>query len=436
MKNLPLLSSIKVEICDRIDMLGMQDSLSERIVKIELLYSYDMSSDLLLSTISAKCPQLKVLTVSNATDVGCPSLLHLAQRCSHLESVTLYDCQVSDRDVVAFCEGASMCRLHTLHIESSGLMLCRNVVHAVASSLTGLKHLSLGKAYPLQSLRLSEWPAWKQSLGDLARNCPGLRTLRLNWETLKVLVDGAEPLVRLFAIEDLTVDGFLEAMNAPEQFKRFASCLAAHLVRSIRRLALYAPPGAQGDAFLRALTQAQRTLHIHAPDRLLESVHFCGCFTLTDAAVVDLISAHPRLHTVRLEDAYQLTNAVLAALCDLGPALQVAAFPHSSLIMSEMADVGTVQLACCCPNLTAIDLTASRNIQDSSIDALAAHCPRLQTCAMTSAALLSFSALQNLCRRCRRLQWLHVSSACVQTEDDERKLQDLYEVSRLKLTVA
>jgi hypothetical protein len=433
------LSGIKMKDNSTSENVYIAAALIGAVVKVEVLISCNMSTELLI-IIARTCPLLKEITVSNAVVVDDLVLEELALRCPALESVKLYDCEVSDSGVLAFCriwsDRTAPSSMHTLHIESSRLMLSREVVDAVARAFTKLQHLSMGKAYPFQSMRSSEWAAWEESLTDLALKCPSLRTLRLNWETLKVLVAGGEPLMRLFAIESLTVDGFLAGMNAPGAFRQFADGLAGGLLGSLCHLTMYAPPGDQGDTFLSALTQAQCALHTRPSDRQLESVHFSGCYQLTDASAVALIDAHPRLHTVRLEDADQLTNAVLAAVSRLGPVAQVVSFPGSSKMGSEAGDSGVARLARRCPNLTELDLSCSPHVLDTSIHALAVHCPRLQTCAVKSAVLLTFSALLDLCRSCRSLQALQVNMKCVQTDANMRSLQDLYDVSRLAVIVA
>jgi hypothetical protein len=423
MKVLPKLTNIKVVADHNLDKAWFTSVLTTKIVEIELLSSSVMCNEL-IGVIAVSCPLLKVITVGNATTVGDPALQELASHCPELESLTLCDCQVSDKGIVAFCERAPMRRLHTLHIEGEDLQLSHGLIREIAAALSNLEHFSVGFAYPYQNFRQAEYHKWKQAFQDLARNCPSLHTLRLNWETLKVLVDGAEHLLWRFPVEDLTIDGFLFTSNAT--FSAFAESVATLLVRSVRRLTMYVPSGEFGDAFLGALTRAQCALHAHAPARLLESVTFRGCIKLTDASVVSLISAHPRMHTVRLEHADLLTNKVLAALATLGDTLRVAALPHSPKLWDLR------QLASHCQHLREVDVAGSREVREASIAALTC-CADLQTCNVVSSKFLTYGVLKMLCVSCHSLQELKVKEGSL-TAAQKRLLQDRHEGARLVIT--
>jgi hypothetical protein len=420
---LPGLSYVKVVDDFDLDKRWFTEVLTRNMVQIELLSSFCMTSDLLIN-IAVACPQLKVITVSNATCVGNRALQALAQNCRDLESVMLYDCEVTYPGVATFCvEAPTLSLVHTFHIEGPNLRLTPEIVRQVACTLTNLRHFSVGGDLLQQSLPLHVSKAFKGAFAQLARNCQGIRTMRLDWETLKVLLGGDAPLLRLFPFEDLTMDGYIVGMNR-ETFGKLATDLAVLLAPSLRRLALNVP-AAYGDAFLSAL----------APCQLLESVHFRACCNLTDVMVMDLIAAHPRLHTVRLEGAEQLTDDVLTALSQLGDTLKVAAFPHSPRMGCNVSDEGAfAELTRRCPNLTEVDLSYSANLRDTSVAALAARCPRLQYCSLAHAARLSFTVLRELCVKCRHLQQLHVSKRCV-AEAQVTELQALHELTRLKITV-
>jgi hypothetical protein len=422
-RELPMLSGIKVVADHNLDKAWFTSILTAKIVKIELLSSNAMSNEL-MGIIALSCPLLKAITVGNATTVGDPALQDLAHHCPELESLTLCDCQVTDKGIMAFCERAPMRRLHTLHIEGAELQLSHGLIREVAAALSNLQHFSVGFAYPYQNFRQAEYHKWKQAFQDLARNCPSLHTLRLNWETLKVLVDGAEHLLWRFPVEDLTIDGFLFTSDAT--FSAFAESVATLLVRSVRRLTTYVPSGEFGDAILGALTRAQCALHAHAPARLLESVTFRGCFALTDAFVVGLVSAHPRLHTVRLEHADLLTNKVLTALATLGDTLRVAALPHSPNLW------GLRQLARHCRYLKEVDVSGSPRVRKTSVAALA-RCANLQTCNVASAEFLRYRVLKKLCVSCQSLQGLKVKEGSL-TAAQKRLLQDRHEGARLVIT--
>jgi hypothetical protein len=420
---LPGLSYVKVVDDFDLDKRWFTEVLTRNMVQIELLSSFCMTSDLLIN-IAVACPQLKVINVSNATRVEDRALQALAQKCHDLESVMLHDCEVTYQGVVTFCvEAPTLSLVQTLHIEGLKLRLTPEVVSQVACTLTNLRHFSVGGDLLQQSLPLHVSKAFKSAFAQLARNCQSIRTMRLDWETLKVLLGGDAPLLRLFPFEDLTVDGYIAGMNS-ETFGRLATDLAALLAPSLRRLALNVP-AAYADAFLSAL----------APCQLLESVYFRACSTLTDAPVMELIAAHPCLHTVRLEGAEQLTDDVLTALAELGHTLKVAAFPHSPLMGCNASDEGGLaELTSRCPNLTEVDLSRSPDVQDTSVAALALRCPRLQSCSFSQAARLSFTVLRELCVKCRHLQQLHVSKRCV-AEAQIAELQALHELTRLKITV-
>jgi hypothetical protein len=237
---LPGLSYIKVVDDFDLDKRWFTEVLTRNIVQIELLSSFCMTSDLLIN-IAVACPQLKVITVSNATRVENRALQALAQNCRDLESVMLYDCEVTYQGVVTFCtEAPTLSLVHTFHIEGPNLRLTPEILGQVVCTLTNLTHFSVGGVLLQQSLPLHVSKAFKSAFAQLASKCQGIRTMRLDWETLKVLLEGDAPLLCLFPFEDLTVDGYIAGMNS-ETFGRLATDLAA----------LAAPPCAQRAGRLR-----------------------------------------------------------------------------------------------------------------------------------------------------------------------------------------
>jgi hypothetical protein len=133
----------------------------------------------------------------------------------------LYNCDVCATSMLAIYKDRTRVPvLQTLQSESSVLLLCPRQDTNVGFTIPSQKHLSFGGGHLHKNLTLKEKGAIKKAFGELARNFPNVSAVRLSWEVLKVLVTGEAPLLRLFPIVDLTVDGFIVGMT-----KKPSKCL-------------------------------------------------------------------------------------------------------------------------------------------------------------------------------------------------------------------
>jgi hypothetical protein len=241
----------------------------------------------------------------------------LTEKHSVRSTGALYNCDICATSTLAiYKDRTPVPVLQTLQSESSVLLLCPHPDTNVGFTIPSQKHLSFGGGHLHKNLTLKEKGAIKKAFGELARNFPNVSAVRLSWEVLKVLVTGEVPLLRLFRIVDLTVDGFIVGMTE-ETFKVFAASLASILAPTLRQLTLYLP-AAYSDVFLTALVQARCDLH---------SVNLLGCYTLTEASLISFVANQPHLNTVRLEGADNITDAVLATLPGRLPPLPAERVP-------------------------------------------------------------------------------------------------------------
>jgi hypothetical protein len=121
--------------------------------------------------------------------------------------------------------------------------------------------------------------------------------------------------------------------------------------------------------------------------------------TLTDEALVALVSKFPNVTSVDLSGGARLSDAGLNAISQGWPNLTSLNTSGGNLL----TDVSIVALAQGCPNLTHLNLLGQNRLSNVGVIALAEGCPRLASLNIDFCERISDEAVIALARRCPNL---------------------------------
>jgi hypothetical protein len=365
-------------------------------------------TDAVVEGIAQVCAKVQALQLEGCADLSDKALEFVGDRCRDLRSVVIHNCpRVTDVGVAALCNPGGHARttavnLHTLTL--SGCDLTARSVTKIAAFAPLMCDLDVN---------------FRADMGvapfeDLFRNCPKLRSLRLNWEISRKLAE-ENLLLRAASLESVVVREYTNILNV-----KLAKQIARQLTRARR---LEVDLGARyANAALKNMVG--RVCALPCPDtgaltycgnlNRLTHVTLHGCGNVQDGPLVDLINCNEALHEIALHGASRVTNAVLEALAGRGGTLRSVALPDSPLI----DDDGLCSLACACPHLQHIDLSGSLRLTDTGVIGLSDSCAQLVSVVLSNCDLLTETSLLCLGRQCRRLQYLYINCECRIGEDD------------------
>jgi hypothetical protein len=369
-------------------------------------------TDALVEGIAQVCAKVQALRLEGFADVSDKALEFVGDRCRDLRSVVIHNCpRVTDVGVAALCNPGGHARttavnLHTLML--SGCDLTARSVTKIAAFAPLMCDLDVN---------------FRADMGvapfeDLFRNCPKLRSLRLNWEISRKLAE-ENLLLCAASLESVVVREYTNILNV-----KLAKQFARQLTRA-RRLEVDLG-GRQANAALKSMVG--RVCALPWPDtgaltycgnlNRLTHVTLHGCGNVQDGPLIDLINCNEALQEIALHGASKVTNAVLEALAGRGRTLRSVALPNSPLI----DDDGLCSLACACPHLQHIDLSGSLRLTDTGVIGLSDSCAQLVSVVLSNCDLLTETSLLCLGRQCRRLQYLYIDCECSISEEEYKFL--------------
>ncbi|KAL2890581.1 F-box and leucine-rich repeat protein GRR1 [Ceratocystis lukuohia] len=257
-------------------------------------------------------------------------------------------------------------------IERLTLTNCKQVTDSGLISLVSQNHNML-------ALDISANQAiTDQSILTVAENCPRLQGLNI----AGCVNVTSQSLIKLNDILNVTDEAVLAfAENCPNLLE--IDLQMCHEVGNISVAALLSKGKALRELRLPYLHLITDNAFLPIPSKVtfdaLRILDLTGCYELTDAAVVKIIDAAPRLRNVVLAKCRNITNVAVTAISKLGKNLHYVHLGHCSLITDEGARQLITSYASVCllanlPKLKRIGLVKCSQITDNTINSIALAC--------------------------------------------------------------
>ncbi|KAL5598788.1 hypothetical protein BROUX41_003879 [Berkeleyomyces rouxiae] len=308
------------------------------------------------------------------------------KKCNRIERLTLTNCkQVTDSGLISLVSQNH----HMLALDiSANQSITDQSIMTVADNCPRLQGLNIAGCVNVTS----------QSLVALANNCRQIKRIKLN---------------DILNVTDEAVLAFAE--NCPNLLE--IDLQMCHEVGNVSVTALLSKGKALRELRLPYLHLITDNAFLPISEKItfdaLRILDLTGCYELTDAAVVKIIDAAPRLRNVVLAKCRNITNVAVNAISKLGKNLHYVHLGHCSLI----TDDGARQLINSCNRIRYIDLGCCTALTDASVSLLA-NLPKLKRIGLVKCSQITDSTINSIAfaciRRAQRPNSDGTSGACLE----------------------
>ncbi|PHH54958.1 SCF E3 ubiquitin ligase complex F-box protein grrA [Ceratocystis fimbriata CBS 114723] len=290
------------------------------------------------------------------------------KKCNRIERLTLTNCkQVTDSGLISLVSQNH--NMLALDISANQAITDQSIL-TVAENCPRLQGLNIAGCVNVTS----------QSLVTLANSCRQIKRIKLN---------------DILNVTDEAVLAFAE--NCPNLLE--IDLQMCHEVGNISVAALLSKGKALRELRLPYLHLITDNAFLPIPSKVtfdaLRILDLTGCYELTDAAVVKIIDAAPRLRNVVLAKCRNITNVAVTAISKLGKNLHYVHLGHCSLITDE----GARQLITSCNRIRYIDLGCCTALTDASV-CLLANLPKLKRIGLVKCSQITDNTINSIALAC------------------------------------